>query len=296
LTALINDLAGVSHDFILVLDDYHFIQSEAVHSGVAFLLEHLPPRMHLVIGTRVNPPLPLAHLRGRGTLVEIRADDLRFTREETKSLLQALESPQLSPSDLKALHSRTEGWVVGLKMAVLSLKGEKDIPRFIADFTGSQRYIMDYLIEEVLQRQPLEVQEFLLQTSILDNMNGALCDAVTGGSSGAEMLLNLEKANLFVVLLDDRREWYRYTIFSPSFCATAWVQVGKRISEPAASASQPVVRKLESPRRRHQPCSGRPGLAESDDADLKARDKYPQVDNLHAVQLAAANTRTGATH
>jgi LuxR family maltose regulon positive regulatory protein len=210
LAPMINDLTGIKQDFLLVLDDYHFIQSESVHSGVNFLLEHLPPRLHLVIATRADPPLPLAHFRGKGTMLEIGADDLRFTSEEAFSLLRELGAPVLSPENVKTLNDKAEGWAVGLKMAILSLRGEKDIPGFISGFTGTQRYIMDYLIEEVLQRQTPEVRDFLLKTSVLDRLNGPLCDAITGRNDGQETLVSLEKANLFLVPLDESRQWYRY--------------------------------------------------------------------------------------
>jgi LuxR family maltose regulon positive regulatory protein len=210
LTPLINDFTGIQQDSLLVLDDYHFVQSEQVHSGINFLLEHLPPRLHLVIATRADPPLPIAHLRGKGTILEIGADDLRFTAEETGTLLNSLGVPGLSSEDVGALNIRTEGWVVGLKMAILSIRDEKDISKFISRFTGTQRYIMDYLIEEVLKRQSPEIRDFLLKTSVLERLNGPLCDAVTGRHDGQEILTSLEKANLFIVPLDESRQWYRY--------------------------------------------------------------------------------------
>ena len=210
LTPLVNDLTCIEQDSLLVLDDYHFIQSEQVHSGINFLLEHLPARLHLVIATRADPPLPIAHLRGKGTILEIGTDDLRFTVEEATTLLTGLGVSALSSGDIEALNARAEGWVVGLKMAILSMRGEKDIPGFISGFTGTQRYIMDYLIEEVLKRQSPEVRDFLLKTSVLERLNGPLCDAVTGRRDGQEMLISLEKANLFLVPLDESRDFYRY--------------------------------------------------------------------------------------
>jgi LuxR family maltose regulon positive regulatory protein len=210
LTPLINDLTGVKQDSFLVLDDYHFIQSEPVHSGINFLLEHLSPRLLLVIATRADPLLPLAHFRGKGTILEIGADDLRFTSKEAAALQTGLGAPALSSGDIEALNARAEGWVVGLKMAMLSMRSENDIPGFISGFTGTQRYIMDYLIEEVLQRQSPEVRDFLLKTSVLERLSGPLCDAITGRRDGREMLINLEKANLFLVPLDESRQWYRY--------------------------------------------------------------------------------------
>ncbi len=210
LTTLINDLSSVSKNFVLVLDDYHFIKSQNIHAGIAFLLEHLPPHMHLVIATRADPPLPLAHFRGRGTMLEIGADDLRFTLDEAASLLKELKGPGLSAEDVNALNTRTEGWAVGLKMAALSMRHQKDIPGFIAAFTGSQRYIMDYLIEEVLQQQESDVHDFLLKTSVLERLTASSCDAITGRTDSQTMLRDLERANLFVVPLDESREWYRY--------------------------------------------------------------------------------------
>ena len=210
LSPLVNDLTGIEQDSLLVLDDYHFIQSEQVHSGIDFLLEHLPPRLHLIIVTRSDPPLPIAHLRGKGSILEIGTDDLRFTAEETASLMTGFGVTALSSGDIEALNARAEGWVVGLKMAMLSMRDEKDIPGFISDFTGTQRYIMDYLMEEVLQRQSPKVRDFLLKTSVLERLNGPLCDAVTGRHDGQETLISLDKANLFLVPLDKLRQWYRY--------------------------------------------------------------------------------------
>jgi LuxR family maltose regulon positive regulatory protein len=210
LTALINDLTGIRKDFLVVLDDYHLIVAEPIHAGIAFLLDHLPPKMHLIISTRVDPPLPLAHFRGKGTLLEIGADDLRFSQEETTSLFAAMDTPPLSAESINALNTKAEGWVVGLKMAALSMRREKDILAFIAGFTGSQRYIMDYLVDEVLQRQPDEVRDFLLKTSVLERLSAPLCDYVTGHGGGREMLVRLEQANMFIVALDESRQWYRY--------------------------------------------------------------------------------------
>ena len=210
LSLLINDITAIGGDRILVLDDYHFIRASAVHRGVEFFLDHMPPGMHMVIATRADPPLPLPHFRGKGMISEIRTDDLRLTLEEAADLLSTLGAPALPVEAIKALTAKTEGWAVGLKMAVLSMSGATDIGKFVSDFAGSQRYVMDYLIEEVLERQPEDVREFLLKTSVLERLSGPLCDAVTGGSNGKDMLLRLERANLFVVPLDDSRQWYRY--------------------------------------------------------------------------------------
>lgn len=210
LATLLNDLSAVSTDVVLVLDDYHVIDALDVHEGMAFLLEHLPSQMHVVIGTRADPNLPLARFRGRGELVEIRAVDLRFTPDEAAAYLNEVMGLGLGASDVTALETRTEGWIAALQLAALSMQGREDTAGFIAGFAGDDRYVVDYLVEEVLQRQPEPVRGFLLQTSILGRLNGALCDAVTGQDGSKTMLDALDRANLFLVPLDDRRRWYRY--------------------------------------------------------------------------------------
>jgi len=210
LVTLLNDLDAVSNDVVLVLDDYHVIDAREVQDGMAFLLEHLPPQIHLVIGSRADPPLPLARLRGRGELVEIRAADLRFTPGEAAAYLNGAMGLALTAADVAALEGRTEGWIAALQLAALSLQGREDVAAFIVGFAGDDRYIVDFLAEEVLQRQPEDVQHFLLQTSILDRLSGPLCDAVTGQDGGKAKLAALERGNLFLVPLDDRRRWYRY--------------------------------------------------------------------------------------
>ena len=197
-------------DIVLVLDDYHVIDARDVQDGMAFLLEHLPPQIHLVIASRADPALPLARLRGRGELVEIRAADLRFTLDEAAAYLNDVMGLALTAEEVAALEGRTEGWIAALQLAALSMQGRDDIAAFIAGFAGDDRYIVDYLAEEVLQRQPEDVRSFLLQTSILDRLSGSLCDAVTGQDGGKAMLAGLERGNLFLVPLDDRRRWYRY--------------------------------------------------------------------------------------
>jgi hypothetical protein len=177
---------------------------------MAFLLEHLPPRIHLVIATRADPSLPVARLRGRGELVEVRVADLRFTADEAAVYLEQVMGLALTPADVAALEGRTEGWIAALQLAALSLQGRDDVAGFVAGFAGDDRYIVDYLVEEVLARQPEPVRDFLLQTSVLSRLNGILCDAVTGQVGGKAMLEALEPANLFLVPLDDRRQWYRY--------------------------------------------------------------------------------------
>ena len=210
LTSLINEVADSPQDFILVLDDYHRIEVQSIHDALTFLLDHLPPQMHLAIASRSDPPLALARLRGRGELTELRAADLRFTPDEAATFLNQVMGLGLSAEEVTALETRTEGWIVGLQMAALSMQGRADSASFIQAFTGSHHFIIDYLVEEVLQRQPKRVRSFLLQTSILDRLSGPLCDAVTGQEDGRGMLEALERGNLFVVPLDDKRHWYRY--------------------------------------------------------------------------------------
>ncbi len=210
LTTLLNDLGAVHDDLVLLLDDYHVIDSLEVQAGMAFLIDHLPPRLHLVIASRADPALPLPRLRARGDLVEVRAADLRFTPDEVATYLNGAMGLQLTPEDVTALEGRTEGWIAALQLAALSMAGRDDVATFIAGFAGDDRYVVDYLVEEVLQRQPDDVQSFLLQTSVLDRMNGPLCDALTGQGSGRAMLEALDRDNLFLVPLDDRRQWYRY--------------------------------------------------------------------------------------
>jgi LuxR family transcriptional regulator, maltose regulon positive regulatory protein len=210
LATLLNELNAVPTGIVLVLDDYHVIDAEDIQEGMAFLLEHLPPRMHVVLATRVDPGLPLARLRGRGELVEIRAADLRFTPDEAAAYLNDAMGLDLAAPDIAALEGRTEGWIAALQLAALSMQGRDDIAGFIAGFAGDDRYIVDYLVEEVLQRQPEDVRRFLLETSILDRLSGPLCDAVTGRDGGKAVLEALDRGNLFLVPLDDRRRWYRY--------------------------------------------------------------------------------------
>jgi LuxR family maltose regulon positive regulatory protein len=227
LTALINEITTIPHDFALVLDDYQVIESKLIDQALTFLLDHLPPRMHLFIASRTDPSLPLARLRAGRQLVELRAADLRFTSDEAMTFLNQVMGLELGAEQVAALEARTEGWIAGLHLAALSIQGHDDKTRFIHAFTGSQHYILDYLVEEVLQRQSESVQTFLLHTSILDRMTGPLCDAVTqyrrtsdqsntvdGATEpmadGQTMLARLEHANLFVIPLDDRQRWYRY--------------------------------------------------------------------------------------
>jgi LuxR family maltose regulon positive regulatory protein len=210
LTDIINEIAAVSDDCMLVLDDYHLINSEAVDNVLTFLLDHSPPQLHLVIVTRQDPQLPLARLRARNQLTELRASDLRFTISETAEFLNQVMSLDLSTEDIAALETRTEGWIAGLQLAAISMQGREDAPSFIQSFTGSHHYVLDYLIEEVLHKQPADIQDFLLKTAILDRLTGPLCDALTGLENGQTTLEGLEQANLFLSPLDEERCWYRY--------------------------------------------------------------------------------------
>jgi len=210
LVALLNDLADYGGEVVLALDDYHVIESRDVHQGLSFVLEHRPLQLRLMLATRVDPPLPLAQLRARGQLVEVRAADLRFTAAEAALYLNDSMGLGLNEDDVVALEGRTEGWIAALQLAALSLRGREDAAAFISNFAGDDHYVVDYLAEEVLARQPDGVREFLLQTSILDRLTGPLCDAVTGREAGKATLVSLERVNLFLVPLDDTRQWYRY--------------------------------------------------------------------------------------
>jgi LuxR family maltose regulon positive regulatory protein len=208
--ALINDIVAAPTPIILVLDDYHVIETRSIHTSLAFMLDHLPPHLHLIVATRADPPLSQARRRGHSEMNEIRAEALRFTVEEAAEFLNTTMGLGLSREDTAALEDRTEGWIVGLQMAALSMQGIDDRHRFVATFAGDDRYIVDYLVEEVLQHQPPHIQDFLLQTSILERLCGSLCDAVTGGDRSRSILHGLERTNLFTVPLDTQRHWYRY--------------------------------------------------------------------------------------
>jgi LuxR family maltose regulon positive regulatory protein len=233
LSVWIDELTTLPNEVALVLDDYHVITAQPIHRAVEYLLDHLPPHLHVLIATRADPPLPLARLRARGQLAEIRATDLRFTAEEVTAFLSQMLGLELAADDIAALEARTEGWIAGLQLAALSMQGRNDIAGFLQAFGGSHRYIIDYLVEEVLAQQPEPVQTFLLQTTILERLEGSLCDAVIGPTrapggevdrevsgqshtqtseqtSGQAMLEQLERANLFLMPLDDERRWYRY--------------------------------------------------------------------------------------
>ena len=212
LTTLLNEITTIPDNFIFVLDDFHLIDAKAVDNALTFLLEHLPPQMHLIIASREDPNLSLARLRARGQLTELRAADLRFTPAEAADFLNQVMGLSLSAENIAALETRTEGWIAGLQLAAISMQGHQDVTSFIKSFTGSHHFVLDYLLEEVLQQQSESVQTFLLRTSILDRMCGPLCDAVLLAPSapGQETLEYLEHANLFIVPLGSERHWYRY--------------------------------------------------------------------------------------
>jgi LuxR family maltose regulon positive regulatory protein len=210
LPALINQLDDIQMRFILVLDDYHVITSPEIHKAITFIIEHQPPQMHLTITTRIDPPLPLPQLRGRGQLTELRQADLRFSEEETVAFLKQSSSIELPSKDVNTLVNRTEGWIASLQMAALSMRNKKDLSSFIAGFGGSHEYIVDYFASEILNNLPELVRSFLLKTSFLDQLCGPLCDEVTGQTGGQQMLERLQEANLFLVPLDDEHIWYRY--------------------------------------------------------------------------------------
>ena len=210
LTALLNEITALRDAFVLVLDDYHLVDAKPIGDALRFLVEHLPPQMHLVITTREDPDLPLARLRVRSQLIELRARDLRFTSGEAAEFLNQGMELGLSAEDITALEDRTEGWIAGLQLAALSLQGNPDRSGFIRAFAGDHRYILDYLVGEVLERQSQPVRNFLLQTAILDRLNGSLCTAVTDQEDGSALLEALERGNFFIVPLDDQRHWYRY--------------------------------------------------------------------------------------
>lgn len=209
-TALGRELEELPEDLVLVLDDYHLIDSGDIHNGLEFLLRHQPPRLHVLVSTRADPPLPIARLRARHQLAEFRAADLRFTAQETAAFLENVWGLDVRPPTVATLQARTEGWAVGLQLAALSLQDRVDKDAFLEEFTGTHRYVLDYLSEEVFEAQPEPLKEFLLQTSILERLSGPLCDAVTGRTDGQVMIEELDRANLFVIPLDEERRWYRF--------------------------------------------------------------------------------------
>lgn len=210
LTTLLNDISTITEPFFLVFDDYHMLDNQAIDEAVTFLIDYLPPSMHLVITTREDPQLPLSRIRARGQLTELRVSDLRFTVDEAVEFLTRVMGLSLSRADIMALEKRTEGWIAGLQLAALSMQGQSDVQNFITAFAGDNRYIVDYLVDEVLLHQPEPIRHFLLQTSILDRLCGSLCQAVTDQQESIRLLDDLERSNLFVIPLDDKRLWFRY--------------------------------------------------------------------------------------
>ena len=207
---LINDLAMQENSVVLVLDDYHVIENPFIHASFLFLLDHLPGNLHIIISTRTDPPWPLARFRARNQLIEIRAQDLRFNPQETAAFLNHAMGLHLSAGDIAALEERTEGWAAGLQLAALSMQRCGDVEAFVQAFTGSHIYVAEYLLEEILKQQAEDMQMFLLQTAILERMNGELCDAVTQCQDGQSRLMALQRANSFVIPLDNDNHWFRY--------------------------------------------------------------------------------------
>jgi LuxR family maltose regulon positive regulatory protein len=210
LTALVNEISAIEENFSLILDDYHIIKSPNVHEALNFVLDHSPPHMHLIISSRADPFLPISRFRASGELMELRMENLRFSPEEATKYLNQVRQLDLTEEDVLALDSRTEGWISGIHLAALSMQGHEAPSQFISDFAGDDRYIIDYLVDEVLAKRPSGTKDFLLKTSIFGRMNAQLCDAVTGRSDGKATLSALDQANLFIVPLDNRRHWYRY--------------------------------------------------------------------------------------
>ncbi|MBV9231541.1 MAG: LuxR family transcriptional regulator, partial [Chloroflexi bacterium] len=213
LITLLNELPAVGREIVLILDDYHVIEDQTIEESIRFLIEHMPDHLHLVLISRIEPELPLARFRVRSQLLELRADDLHFTRQEATSFLTEVMNLPLTEEDVTTLQERTEGWIAGLQLAALSMRKQEHLSAWIKDFAGSHRYLLDYIQQEILARLPIRLQHFLLQTSILTRMNASLCQAVmasTGELTNQEILQELEQANLFVVPLDEQRQWYRF--------------------------------------------------------------------------------------
>ena len=242
--------------WLLVLDDYHVITAPEVHETLTYLLEHTPEQLRVLVATRSDPPLPLARLRTRGQLTELRATDLRFTAQEASDFLNDVMGLDLTMADVKALDDRTEGWAAGLQLAGLSLRGRGqpgDVSAFIEAFTGSNRFVVDYLADEVLAQQPAEVREFLQRTSVLDRFTASLCAAVTGQGDSGEILESLDRGNLFVVPLDDNRTWYRYHHLFADVLRTRLLAGNARRSGPAAPRRVRLVRSPRLVRGRNPP-------------------------------------------
>src|ERR1044072_490620 len=210
LTSLLNEINAYDKEFVMAFDDYHVIHEPGIHDALSFLIERLAPHAHALIATRSDPPFPLGRLRARGELKELRASDLRFDKTEAAAFLNEVMSLELTPQDVSALEDRTEGWIAGLQLSALSLQNRANRSELVKEFAGDNRFVLDYLLEEVLNCQTEQVQDFLLRTSVLTRLNGPLCDALTGDQRGHEMLEQLDRANLFLIRLDNRGEWFRY--------------------------------------------------------------------------------------
>jgi LuxR family maltose regulon positive regulatory protein len=298
-TALVNELADrpPAGQALLVLDDYHLIGSQQVHAAVQFLLDHLPPGLRLVLATRSDPPLRLSRLRARGELTELRAADLRFTEPEAAALLRGAAgaaAPGLTGTAIEALTAKTEGWAAGLRLAGLSLQSHEDADAFVAAFSGSRRYILDYLAEEVLDRQDPQVREFLLETSVLHRLSGDLCDAVTGQGGGQAMLERIERAGLFLVPLDEVRGWWRYHhLFADLLQARLRAEKPDR-GPGAAPGGGRLARPARPGRRRGPARGGRRGASAGrgpGGAALRRGVLHRRERHLAAVALGAARRR-----
>ena len=250
LAGLVEELDSLPGPTVIALDDYHVIDGAEVHEAVAFLLDNLPPQVTVAMTTRADPPLSLSRLRARGDLLEVRAADLRFTTAEATAFLNDVMGLGLEPQHVAALERRTEGWATGLQLAALSAAGTADPDGFVEAFAGSHRFVLDYLVDEVLAGQPADVRSFLLDTSVLDDLCGPLCDAVTGRSDGQQLLEALERANLFVVPLDDERQWWRYHhLFAEALRAR--LAAGRhRARRAPAPRRRGLVRRARPPARR----------------------------------------------
>ena len=281
---------------MVALDDYHVIDAAAVHEAVTFLLDNLPPQVTLAMTTRADPPLPLSRLRARGELVEVRAADLRFTADEADAFLNEVMGLRLEPALVAALEARTEGWAAGLQLAALSARtraGTGDVAGFVEAFSGSHRFVLDYLVEEVLDRQPDEVRAFLLDTSVLDQLTGGLCDALTGRSDGQPMLETLERENLFVVPLDDERRWYRYHhLFADALRARLAARHPDRVAELHAAASRWLADARAAGRRRAARARERRPRAHRRPRRARAGRPAPAPPGPHAARLAASRCPT----
>jgi LuxR family maltose regulon positive regulatory protein len=284
LVSLVNDLDVLAGPMVVALDDYHVIDGAAVHEAVTFLLENLPAQVTVAMTTRADPPLPLSRLRARGELVEVRAADLRFTIGEAEVFLNEVMGLELEPALVAALEARTEGWAAGLQLAALSVRtragaadGSGDVAGFVEAFSGSHRFVLDYLVEEVLDRQPEQVRAFLLDTCVLEQLSGGLCDALTGRCDAQPMLETLERENLFVVALDEERRWYRYHhLFADALRARLAARHGERVGELHAAASRWLAENgLLADAVRHAIASGddehAADLVELSEADLRRR-------------------------